>query len=87
MSRLCKQAVVTQLEADVPGGLLADRLGYDCVQKAASSYLNNERRVDLVDLVAEDLSHLLSVLGKLLFLYYSKGGYCNLCSQRESSEG
>ena len=69
MCGLCEHTSLLQKEAKLPCGpcLLAPRLVHDyCIEQTLSSDLLDQRRLDRVDAVTEDLAKLFSAIGKIL---------------------
>ena len=87
VSRLGQQAFLHHADADVPGRLAVDGLGDDGIEQATSAHLLDERRINLLDFLAEDLSHGLGILHQMLVLHHLQGLNSHAGSQGESAEG
>ena len=86
MGRLCQQALLHHTDADIPGRLAIDWFGDDGIQQSAAAYLLDEWRVDLLDFLTENLSHLLCVLHQFLALHHLQCLYGHTGGQGESTE-
>ena len=82
-----QQSFLHHADAEIPGGSSFHRFGDDGVEQSASAHLFDEGGMDFLHLLAEESSHLFSILHEVFVLDHLQGFDRHAGSQGEAAKG